>query len=471
MSNKRYAIILAAGLGIRMQSKLPKVLHKVAGKPMVKYVLEQVLNLNPEKVVTIIGNGGEEVKEQLGRASGYAFQKAQLGSGHAALQAREQLLGKRAQTLVAAGDTPLLTSSTLEKLFKAHTKENAAATILTAETHDATGFGRIVRESTSGEIEKIVEQKDATEDEKKIKEINTSTYIFDNELLFSALSELNTENAQGEYYLTDVIEILKNQGKKIAALKLPDFSEALGINDRVTLALANHVMFKRNNERHLRGGVSLLDPETTYIESDVEIGQDTFIEGNVSIKGKTKIGTNVFLGSGTEIVDSILEDDTRVTHSVIEKSILRRGSDAGPFAHLRPKTELGKDVHVGNFVEIKAARLGAGTKVGHLTYVGNAEIGKEVNLGAGVIFVNYDGQNKFSSTIEDYAFIGSNANLVAPVNIGKNAIVAAGSTITESVQEDSLALARARQTNKVGHAQRYNHYHDEQRGLYEGENI
>jgi len=398
--SSRYAIILAAGKGTRMKSKLYKVLHKVAGKSMVEHVLTQVTQTMPNEIITIVGHGAEAVKTQLGKRSNYALQEEQLGTGHAVLQARALLDGKSGETLVVSGDTPLLTAQTLKDLFEHHTKNHANATVLTAQADDPTGYGRIIRNHL-GAIERIVEQKDATAEEAKIQEINTGVYVFDNELLFNALSQLNTNNAQGEYYLTDVIEILKNSNPKhtIAAFQMSSFQESLGVNDRIALAKANRLMHERINKYHMMNGVTLIDPASTYIEADVEIGNDTIIEGNVSLKEQTKIGSNVLIGSGSEIINSVLEDNTKVIRSVIENSILREGADAGPFAHLRPKSELGKNAHVGNFVEVKASTLGDGVKAGHLTYVGDAKIGREVNLGAGVIFVNYDGKNKFKSQI------------------------------------------------------------------------
>jgi len=457
----RYAIILAAGKGTRMKSKLYKVLHEVAGKAMVDHVLTEVEKTNPEKIVTIVGHGAEAVKAKLGNRSEYALQSEQLGTGHAVLQAKDLLEGKDGQTLVISGDTPLLTSKTLDDLFEYHTSRKSSATVLTAIAEDPTGYGRIIRDHV-GIVERIVEQKDATKEEARVQEINTGTYVFDNSLLFDALSQLDTDNAQGEYYLTDIIEILKKQERIVSAFKMSSFEESLGVNDRIALAEANRIMKKRINRFHMTQGVTMVDPETTYIECDVVIGNDTVIEGNVQIKGKTVIGSDVFIGNGSEIVDSVLEDNTKVLRSVVEESIIREGADVGPFAHLRPKAELDKNVHVGNFVEVKGAKLGEGTKAGHLTYVGNADIGKGVNLGAGVIFVNYDGKNKYFTKVEDHAFIGSNANIVAPLTVGKNALVTAGSTIVEDVPENSLSFGRAKQVNKEDRAQNYPHYKEEQ---------
>lgn len=453
----RYAIILAAGKGTRMKSKLYKVLHPVAGKAMVEHVLDVAMKINPNDIVTVVGHGAQAVRKKIGERSSFAVQEEQLGTGHAVLQAESFLSGKVGETLIINGDTPLLTAETLQTLFDFHCKSRASATVLTAKANDPMGYGRVLRDET-GAVQRIVEQEDVTAEEARLKEINTGVYVVDNEHLFPALARLDTDNAQGELYLTDIISILKSEGKVVSAFQISCFEESLGVNDRFALAEANRILCKRINRFHMVNGVTLLNPASTYIESDVEIGQDTVIEGNVSIKGKTKIGSEVFIGAGSEIVNSVLEDRVKVSRSVIEESIIHEKADVGPFAHLRSKTELGKDVHVGNFVEIKAAKLGEGTKAGHLTYVGNVNIGRKVNLGAGVIFVNYDGKNKFQSQIDDYAFIGSNSDIVSPVHIGKNAIVAAGSTINEDVPEDCLAMGRARQVNKDGYAKRYNHY-------------
>ncbi|SJZ58634.1 bifunctional UDP-N-acetylglucosamine pyrophosphorylase / Glucosamine-1-phosphate N-acetyltransferase [Pilibacter termitis] len=453
----RFVIILAAGKGTRMKSKLYKVLHKVAGKAMVDHVLTQVENTRPDEIVTIVGHGAEAVKATLGERSKYALQAEQLGTGHAVLQAKELLAGKKGTTLVVSGDTPLLTWETLSNLFEYHATRQSSATILTANAPDPFGYGRIIRDHI-GIVERIVEQKDASAEEARVTEINTGTYVFDNELLFDALGKIDTNNAQGEYYLTDIIEILKNEGQTVAAFQMDNFDESLGVNDRIALSEANRIMRDRINKYHMVQGVTLVDPASTYIQYGVKIGSDTIIEPNVHIKGKTVIGSDVVIGANSEIVDSTIEDNVKIRSSVIEESIVRTGADVGPMAHLRPLAEIGENAHVGNFVEVKKATLGKGTKAGHLTYIGNAEIGNEVNIGAGVIFVNYDGKNKYESKVDDFAFIGSNANIVSPVHVGKNGLVTAGSTITEDVAEDALAFGRARQVNKEDRAKNYPHY-------------
>ncbi|EOE6412275.1 bifunctional UDP-N-acetylglucosamine diphosphorylase/glucosamine-1-phosphate N-acetyltransferase GlmU [Enterococcus hirae] len=449
----RYAIILAAGKGTRMKSKLYKVLHPVSGQPMVEHIINRVSETNPDQIITIVGHGAEQVKAQLGERSEYALQAEQLGTGHAVLQAASFLQGKEGTTLVISGDTPLLTTATLNNLFEYHQGKNASATILTAQAEDPTGYGRIIRDHI-GIVEKIVEQKDTTPEEALVQEINTGTYCFDNQALFEALNKVGTDNAQGEYYLTDIIEILKDAGKTVAAYQTEDFDESMGVNDRIALAKANELMRQRINKMHMVNGVSFVDPATTYIDAGVEIGSDTVIEAGVQLQGKTVIGSDCVIGAHSRIVDSVIEDHVVVEHSVIEKSLVKSHADVGPFAHLRPKAEIGEGVHIGNFVEVKNAEIGKNTKVGHLTYVGDATLGEEINVGCGVVFVNYDGKNKHRTTIGDHSFIGSNANIIAPVEIAKNTSVAAGSTITEDIPEYAMAIARARQVNKEEYAKK-----------------
>ncbi|WP_428910331.1 bifunctional UDP-N-acetylglucosamine diphosphorylase/glucosamine-1-phosphate N-acetyltransferase GlmU [Niallia sp. Krafla_26] len=443
----RYAIILAAGKGTRMKSKLYKVLHPVCGKPMVQHVVDQISQLKIEKIVTVIGHGAEKVKEKIGEQTEYVLQAEQLGTGHAVMQAKDILSKASGTTLVVCGDTPLIKAETMEALFNHHEEKGASVTVLTAEADNPTGYGRIVR-NDAGLVEKIVEHKDSTDEEKLISEINTGTYCFDNQALFQALNHVTNENAQGEYYLPDVIEILKNEGKVVTAFKTADFSETLGVNDRVALAEAEQIMKKRINEQHMRNGVTLVDPLSTYIGADVEIGSDTIIYPGTVLSGQTTIGSDCEIGPNSEIKDCKIGDATVIKHSVAHESQIGSHVNIGPFAHIRPLSHIHDKVKIGNFVEIKKADFGEGSKASHLSYIGDAEVGKDVNVGCGSITVNYDGKNKFLTKIEDGVFIGCNSNLIAPVQIGKGAYVAAGSTITEDVPGDALALARARQINK-----------------------
>ncbi|CAI9389732.1 bifunctional UDP-N-acetylglucosamine diphosphorylase/glucosamine-1-phosphate N-acetyltransferase GlmU [Niallia sp. Sow4_A1] len=443
----RYAVILAAGQGTRMKSKLYKVLHPVCGKPMVQHVVDQVEKLQVDSIVTVIGHGSEKVKAQLGNSVNYVYQQEQLGTAHAVIQAKDILGDKDGVTLVICGDTPLMTSETIEALFLQHEKMGAKATILTAEASKPDGYGRIVR-NEMGVVEKIVEHKDATEAERKITEINTGTYVFDNALLFQALNNVSNENVQGEYYLPDVIEILKQQGETVSAFQTNDFDETIGVNDRVALSEAEAIMRKRINELHMRNGVTLIDPLNTYIEADVTIKEDTVIYPGSILKGTTVIGSECIIGPNTEINNCIVGNNTAIKQSVAHDSSIGSDVNIGPFAHIRPASTINDEVKIGNFVEIKKATFGKGSKASHLSYIGDASVGNDVNIGCGTITVNYDGKNKFMTTIEDGAFIGCNSNLIAPVTIGKGAYVAAGSTITDDVPSEALSIARSRQVNK-----------------------
>ncbi|MED4204778.1 bifunctional UDP-N-acetylglucosamine diphosphorylase/glucosamine-1-phosphate N-acetyltransferase GlmU [Neobacillus mesonae] len=454
MSN-RYAVILAAGQGTRMKSKLYKVLHPVCGKPMVQHVVDQVRKLNIEEIVTIIGHGAEKVKAQLGEGSHYALQGEQLGTAHAVMQAESSLAGKAGVTIVVCGDTPLIKSETMEALFKQHEETGAKATILTARITDPTGYGRIVR-NENGHVEKIVEHKDASDSEREINEINTGTYCFDNIALFEALKNVSNDNVQGEYYLPDVIEILKKQGEIVSAFQTDDLEETLGVNDRVALAEAERIMRSRINKGHMRNGVTIIDPESTYVESEVTIGQDTVIYPGTILKGNTTIGADCQIGPHSEIDSCKVGDGTVIRQSAAFKSSIGCRVSIGPFAHIRPESDIHDDVKVGNFVEIKKAVFGNGSKASHLSYIGDAEVGSGVNIGCGSITVNYDGKNKFLTKIEDDVFIGCNSNLVAPVTIGKGAYVAAGSTITKDVPGKALSIARAHQVNKENYVDKLN---------------
>lgn len=454
MSN-RYAVILAAGQGTRMKSKLYKVLHPVCGKPMVQHVVDQISKLKMEKIVTIIGHGAEQVQAQLGNDILYALQKEQLGTAHAVMQAKEMLDGKEGVTIVVCGDTPLIKHETMEALFKHHEETGAKATVLTVQAEDPTGYGRIVRDEF-GHVERIVEHKDATEKEREIQEINSGTYCFDNVALFDALNRVGNDNVQGEYYLPDVIEILKNDQEIVTAYQTGDFEETLGVNDRVALSEAEQFMKKRINEWHMRNGVTIIDPLNTYIGPDVTIGTDTILHPGTILSGNTVIGSECIVGPQSEIVDCEVGDRTVIRQSAAFESQIGSDVQIGPFAHIRPQSDIHGHVKIGNFVEVKKAVFGEGSKASHLSYIGDAEVGRDVNIGCGTITVNYDGKNKFLTKIEDGVFVGCNSNLVAPVTIGKNAYVAAGSTITEDVPGEALSIARARQVNKENYVDKMN---------------
>ncbi|WP_077329945.1 bifunctional UDP-N-acetylglucosamine diphosphorylase/glucosamine-1-phosphate N-acetyltransferase GlmU [Virgibacillus siamensis] len=449
----RYAIILAAGQGTRMKSKLYKVLHPVMGRPMVQHVIDQLKKAQLDEMVTVVGHGAEKVAEHIGDQCQLVIQEEQLGTGHAAMQAEDLLLDKDGTTIVVCGDTPLITSETYQALFDHHEQENAQATILTATTANPTGYGRVIR-NEANEVERIVEQKDANETELRVNEINTGTYCFDNKALFQALKNVSNDNAQGEYYLPDVIEILKKENEKISAFMTVDFEETLGVNDRIALAQAEKSMKKRINEGHMRNGVTIIDPDHTYIGPDVQIEPDVLIHPGSIIEGDSVIKSEAEIGPHSEIHNCIVGEQTVMKQSVANDSNIGKRVKIGPYAHIRPEAAIGDEAKIGNFVEVKKAAIGNGSKVSHLSYIGDAEVGTNVNIGCGTITVNYDGKNKFLTTIEDDAFIGCNSNLIAPVTVGKSSYVAAGSTITKHVPEDSLSVARARQTNKEGYASR-----------------
>lgn len=454
--SKRYAVVLAAGQGTRMKSKLYKVLHPVCGKPMVEHVVDQISTLNVDKVVTIVGHGAEKVQEHLAGKSEFVKQEEQLGTAHAVLQAKPELAGKDGVTLVVCGDTPLIEASTMEALLKYHHEKRAKATILTTVIEDPTGYGRIIRDDL-GIVEKIVEHKDATEKEQRISEINTGTYCFDNKALFEALENVSNDNVQGEYYLPDVIKILKDLDEVVAAYRMESFEESLGVNDRIALAEASKLMQRRINDNHMRNGVTLVNPENTYIDIDVKIGQDTVIEPGVMLRGNTVIGDDCVISSGSEIANSVIGERVHVRNSSIFESKVGDDVQIGPYAHLRPESDIHNHVKIGNYVETKKAIVGEGTKLPHFIYMGDAEIGKNVNVGCGSIAVNYDGKNKAKTIIGDDVFVGCNSNLIAPVKVGNRAFIAAGSTITKDVPEDALGIARAKQENKMDYAKRLNH--------------
>ncbi|MGN7765787.1 bifunctional UDP-N-acetylglucosamine diphosphorylase/glucosamine-1-phosphate N-acetyltransferase GlmU [Paenibacillus sp. 22594] len=450
---KRMAVVLAAGQGKRMKSKLYKVLHPVCGKPMVGHVLDTVKATGCQRTVVVVGHGAEKVKAYVGLNAEYVLQETQLGTGHAVKQAKDLLSGETGTTVVICGDTPLVTAETLEGLMALHEGQNAAATVLTAVMEQPAGYGRIIRGEDGGVL-KIVEQKDCSPEEAAVNEINTGTYCFDNAKLFAALEKVTNSNNQQEYYLTDVIGILRAQGDIVLGYQAHDAAESIGVNDRLALSEAEGLMRQRINRQHMLNGVTIIDPASTYIAADVIIGADTTLYPGTTLKGKTVIGEDCIIGPFSEIEDCVVMDGAEVKHSVLNQAQVGARTSVGPFAYLRPGAVLGEEVKIGDFVEIKNASIGDGSKVSHLSYVGDATVGKNVNVGCGAITVNYDGYNKSRTEIGDDAFIGSNVNLVAPVTVGKGAFVVAGSTITRSVSENDLAIARVRQENKPGYAEK-----------------
>ncbi|WP_411169465.1 bifunctional UDP-N-acetylglucosamine diphosphorylase/glucosamine-1-phosphate N-acetyltransferase GlmU [Clostridium sp. MB05] len=442
------ALILAAGQGTRIKSDLPKVLHKVCGKEMVNHVIDTMRKANIEDMDVIIGKGAELVKEKTALKNvSYSLQEEQLGTGHAVKCAIEFLKGKKGVVGVFCGDAPLIKPETVESLFKTHIENNNSATLLSSIVDDPTGYGRVVR--ANDEVLKIVEHKDCTEEELKINEMNAAIYCFDIELLLNSLDKLSNNNNQGEYYLTDVIGILKEEGKKVGAVVI-DYEETIGVNSRAQLAQAEEILRKRINLRHMINGVTLIDPNSTYIGDDVEIERDTIIyPGNV-IEGNTKIGEGVILYPNSRISNSIISNNVEIQSSVIIDSKIGERTTVGPFAYIRPESVIGSGARIGDFVEIKKSTIGDNTKVSHLTYIGDASVGENCNFGCGTVVVNYDGQKKHKTEIGNNSFIGCNANLVSPVKVGDNTYIAAGSTITNDVKEGELAVARAKQRNIEG---------------------
>ncbi len=449
-----HIVILAAGKGTRMKSAMPKVIHPLAGRPIIEHVLRTAGGLKASTTVLVVGHEADQVRAALATEPSVQFvvQSPQLGTGHALLQTESVLAGHTGTVLLLYGDVPLLRPSTLEQLLERHHAARAAATVLTAELDDPYGYGRIVRDET-GRMARIVEERDASSDERNIREINSGIYALSLVNLFEALRGLATDNAQGEYYLTDLIAAYHRRGLTIETLRLDDETELRGVNSRVDLAELTRVMFDRTRRSLMLGGVTLEDPATTYVEGDVEIAPDTVIGPGVTIAGHTVIGRGCRIHAGCRISSSRLADDVTVLdHSVIVDSEVGAGAAVGPFAHLRPESVVGANARVGNFVELKKTTLGAGSKANHLAYLGDATIGERTNIGAGTITCNYDGVKKHPTVIGDDVFIGSDSQLVAPVTVGSGAYVAAGSSITDDVPADSLAVARSRQTNKTGWA-------------------
>lgn len=440
------ALILAAGQGTRMKSETSKVLHQIFGKPMVHYPIQAAKQVGATEICLIIGHKAEEVKKVMGDNVTYAMQKEQLGTGHAVMQAID-FIPDEGEIIILYGDTPLITGETIQEMLDFHRNNKNAATVLSAIVEDSTGYGRIVR-SAEGKFARIVEQKDASEEEQKILEINGGMYVFEAQLLKFALSKLTNNNVQKEYYLTDTIEILLDAGHHVDAIAITKTEDILGVNSREQLAELTSIMKNRINLKHMCGGVTFIDPNNTYIDAEVEIGEDTIIEPGCMIQGATKIGKACHIGFNSKIKNSILSDHVEVECSVITDSSIDDGTHVGPFAYIRPNSRIGKNVKIGDFVEVKNAIIGDGTKASHLTYIGDADVGSNVNFGCGTVIVNYDGTKKHRSTIKDNAFIGCNSNIVSPVIVEEGAYTAAGSTITKDVPKDSLGIARARQENK-----------------------
>jgi len=433
---KLSVVILAAGEGKRMKSELPKVLHPIAGKPMVCYAIEVATKLGFGKPVLVVGYGAEQVRRAVGDRAIYVEQKEQLGTGHALLQTKGLLKGQSESVLVFYADMPLLSAETLLRLVNLHQEGESQITLLTVYAEDPRGFGRVLRDD-DGNVIGIVEEAVASEEQKEIRELNCGVYCFEANWLWEHLPKLPL-SSKGEYYLTDLVQIAASEGKRVEALMSEDVTEMIGVNDRSHLAQAESAMRKRINEQLMLSGVTLVDPSSIYIDASVEIGKDTVIYPNTHIQGETRIGRDCRIGPNTIVRDSTLGERCVVQASVVEGAILEDDVDVGPFAHLREGTHLASGVHVGNFGEVKNSYLGPGTKMGHFGYLGDATIGRDVNIGAGTITCNYDGVRKHPTFIEDEAFIGSDTMLVAPVNVGARAKTGAGSVVTHDVPPDTL---------------------------------
>ena len=461
-------IIMAAGMGKRMRSKLTKVLHPVAGTPMVRHVLDVASRLADRRIAVVVGHQGAEVRKVVEGTDPRVVaveQARQLGTGHAVLQTQSAFASdpgrKPSRYVILNGDTPLLTEATIRGLLAVHDEQKAAVTVLTAVLDDATGYGRVIRRhrdhSLAGAVDnpvhKIVEDRDASEDERAVREINVGTYVVDGEFLFPALEKLDPRNAQGEYYLTDIVQMAMEQGRTVAAMRLRTAHEGLGINSRAQLADAEGAIRQRIRNQWLEAGVTMRDPSSVWIDAAVTIGRDTVLYPNVTLEGTTVIGEGVTVHSGTRISDCMIGDRVEILdHCVLRESRVADDARLGPFVHLRPGVRLHRKARVGNFVEMKNTELGEGSKANHLSYLGDAKIANGVNIGAGTITCNYDGVQKFQTVIGENVFVGSDTQLIAPVTIGADSIVAAGTTVTKDVPAGSLAIARVAQVNREGWA-------------------
>ena len=450
-------LVLAAGEGKRMHSRTPKVLHPLAGKPMVRHVVDAALEAGATRILVVVGGESDDVKEAIGtqdRRISFCVQERPLGTGHAVLSAEKSLQGIEGMLLILNGDLPSLRGETLRDLFRRHRESGSSLTLITAILEDPGGYGRVVRNYNS-EVSRIVEATDATPEQKQIKEINAGIYCAEIGPLFRHLRQAGAGNAQGEVYLTDLVELLKRAHQKVTAYAHPDAEEVLGVNNRRELARAGKTLYLRKAAELMDAGVSILDPPTTFVENGVKVGRDTVLCPHTFLEGATVVGEGCRIAQGTRIVDSILSDGVEVLdHCLIVGSRLGRGVRVGPFAHLRAGTELAEEVRIGNFVETKKSRIGRGSKANHLAYLGDSEIGAGVNVGAGTITCNYDGEKKHKTVLEDEVFIGSDSQLVAPVKVRKGAYVGAGSTITKDVPAYSLAIARGRQVVVEGWAKK-----------------
>ncbi len=452
-----FGIIMAAGKGTRMKSldtTKSKVAFDLLGVPLVGHVINALKPLNLQRTITIVGHGGETTAKVVEGRSEVVWQREQKGTGHAVMQVAPLLEGKPGTTLIVSGDTPLITSKSLDQLVKTHVSGGFDLTILTSIVPNPFGYGRMIRNS-KGQVTAIVEEINATEEEKKIQEINTGFYVFNNNLLFKYLKELPPNPKNGEYNITFLIKMFMDKGFKIGASTVDTFEETLGINDRAQLAEARLIMQRRINHQHMVNGVTIENPDNTFISPQVTIGQDTVIQTGVYLLGTVTVGQGNFIGANTTIENTIIGNQNHIESSKIIDSSVGDKNHIGPFAHIRGHAVITNENKVGNFVEIKAAKLHPGVKVAHLSYLGDCEVGERTNIGAGTIVANYDGNKKHHTTIGKDVFVGSGTTLISPVTIEDQTIIAAGSTINHSVKKGDLAIARQQQVNKPGYYQHW----------------
>ncbi|WP_025725319.1 bifunctional UDP-N-acetylglucosamine diphosphorylase/glucosamine-1-phosphate N-acetyltransferase GlmU [Acholeplasma granularum] len=443
---KKYALVLAAGKGTRMKTDIPKVAFPILRKPMIEYIVENIEKSVVDDIYLVLGYKREVVEDILKNRAKYVYQEEQLGTGHAAMQASAVLEKLDGNTFIMPGDVPLIWYKSINRMFTLHEESNNDLTVVTAHYDDPEGYGRIIR-NEHGMIERIIEERDATDEQKEIKEVNTGIYIVNNKKFFSLLKKLGNKNAKGEYYITDMVELM-NKKYKVGSYLIKNNSIAMGVNDLYGISKAEKYLREYINKEHMINGVSMINPETITIGHNVIIEPGVTINPNTTITGKTYIRTGAIIGPNTEVHNSQIFENVVIKHSLIYDSIVREETTVGPFAHLRDHADIGSHNRIGNFVEVKKSSTGHDTKASHLAYIGDATIGSGVNFGCGSITVNYDGINKHPTIIGDNVFIGCNTNMVAPLKIGNNVFIAAGSTVTKDIPENGFAIARSRQVTK-----------------------
>jgi len=451
---KTYAIVLAAGKGTRMRTERPKCAYPILKKPMIEYIVEHIEFSDIDETVCVVGHKKEYIEEVLKDRVQYAVQEEQLGTGHAVLMAEDLLKGKEGNTIIMLGDMPLVDKDVINNILEMHGRSGNDITVLTTSFDNPYGYGRIVRDKDN-HVERIVEQNDCTPEQKMIKEVNTGIYVVNNLYLYDAIKKISLNPRKKEYYLTDIIAIMREDGKKVGAFELWDSYKVMGVNDLYSISIAEKYLRESINKKHMLNGVSIINPETVTIGHNVSIEGGAVIYPNTYITGNTIIKKGSKIGPNTEVHSSLVDEHVRIKHSLVFDSEIKRDSVIGPFAHLRNGAIIGEDNRIGNFVEVKKSTTGKGTKAAHLAYIGDATTGKNVNFGCGSITVNYDGINKNQTIIGDDVFIGCNTNLVAPVTVGDRVFIAAGSTVTRDVPSGALAIARNKQINKEDYAKNF----------------